>query len=400
MMKMLEGVMVIDLTQAYAGPFCTMTLADHGAKVIKVERLQGDQTRGWGPIVNDYSAYFAFLNRNKKGITLDLTTPRGKEVFLKLVKAADVVCENYKVGTMEKMGLGYEELKKVNPKLIYASISGFGTNGPLSSRPAYDIVAQAMSGLLSMTGPLGGPPVKAGPSIGDNNAGVYMALGVSMALYRRSVTGEGARIDVAMLDVLYSALENAVVAYTVVGEIHKPVGNIDPALAPFDSFEAQDGTFVMGTGTNKMWAQLCQEMGRTELIEDPRYNTNDNRCKNYLPGLKNIVEEWTKTKTIAEIEAILVRLSIPFGEIMDVGQITEHPQIQARNMVQVIDDPVLGKFRAPGIPLKVFGVSDKIEHAAPTLGQHNAEVLKELGYNDAEIDDLDKDGIITCLLDK
>ena len=201
MKKALEGVKVLDLTQAFSGPFCTMHLADHGAEVIKVERPgMGDQSRTWGPIVNDYSAYYTFLNRNKKGITLDLKSEQGREIFLKLVEDADVVCENFKVGTMEKLNLGYDVLKERNPRLIYASISGFGLTGPLAELPAYDIVAQAMSGLMSITGFPDNPPTKVGPSVGDNYTGTYMALGICMALYHREKTGQGQRLDVAMVD--------------------------------------------------------------------------------------------------------------------------------------------------------------------------------------------------------
>ena len=214
--KPLEGIRVLDLTQAYSGPFCTMNLADFGAEVIKIERPgTGDQTRTWGPFKNDYSAYFAYINRNKQGITLDLSTSEGKEVFFKLVEAADVVCENFRVGTMEKLGLGYEELKKINPRIIYGSISGFGLEGPLSKRPCYDIIAQGMSGMMSVTGYPENPPVKIGPSVGDNYSGAYLCMGILSALYNREKTGEGQRIDVAMVDTLFSIMENFVVKYTV-----------------------------------------------------------------------------------------------------------------------------------------------------------------------------------------
>ena len=240
-MKALEGIKIIDLTQAYSGPFCTMHLADHGAQVMKIERPgTGDQSRTWGPIVNDYSAYYAFLNRNKKSVSLDLRSDAGKEIFLKLVQDADVVCENFKVGTMEKLGLGYDQLKKINPKLIYASISGFGLNGPMAKLPAYDIIAQAMSGLMTITGFPENVPTKVGPSVGDNYTGAYMALGICMALYHREKTGAGQRLDVSMVDTLFSILENAVVEYTVAGKVPGRSGNADPGIAPFDAFMAKD----------------------------------------------------------------------------------------------------------------------------------------------------------------
>ena len=393
--KLLKGIVVLDMTQAYSGPFCAMNLADHGATVIKIERPgAGDQTRNWGPFKNDYSAYFAFLNRNKQGLTLNFTTAKGKKILLELVKNADVLCENFRVGTLEKYGLGYEDLAKVNPRLIYASISGYGTTGPYAARPAYDIVAQAMSGMMSITGYPENPPVKIGPSVGDNYSGTYLALGVSMALYNREKTGKGHRIDVAMFDTLYSVLENAVVTYTVGGEEPMRAGNSDPALAPFDAFQAKDGQVVLGCGTDAMWERLAQAMGRPELAKDPRFASNDLRCRNYMPALKEAVEAWSTTKTKAELEEIIVGIGIPFGQIQTVSQATEHPQIAARNMVQTINDPVIGPMRVPGIPIKVRGISDAVEKPAPTLGQDTDTLLGNLGYDKAAIESLRSEGIV------
>ena len=389
-MKLLEGITVLDLTQAYSGPFCTMHLADHGANVIKIERPpHGDQTRSWGPFKNGASAYYALINRNKNSVTLNLATDAGKELFLEMVKKADVVCENFRVGTMEALGLGYEKLREVNPRIIYGSISGFGLNGPLAERPAYDIVAQGMSGIMSITGFEDSMPTKIGPSLGDNYTGSYLALGIAMALFNREKTGQSHRIDVAMLDTLYSTLENAVVTYTVEGVVPGRVGNIDPAIAPFDTFDAKDGIFVMGVGTDKMWKELCRGMGNEALGEDPRFATNDLRVKNYKSVMRPILLEWTKTKTVAEIEEFLVGAGIPYGPVLDIAETTEHPQIKARNMIQEVDDPVMGKVRLVGIPIKVKGSPDNIERPAPTLGQHNDDMLKNfMGYDKAKIDKL------------
>lgn len=381
-MKALEGVKIIDLTQAYSGPFCTMHLADHGAQVIKIERPGiGDQSRTWGPIKNDYSAYYAFLNRNKKSLSLDLNSLEGKEIILKLVKDADVVCENFKVGTMEKLGLGYEELKKVNPRIIYASISGFGLNGPMAKLPAYDIVAQAMSGLMTITGFPENVPTKVGPSVGDNYTGTYLALGICMALYHREKTGEGQRLDVAMVDTLFSILENAVVEYTVAGKVPTRSGNADPGIAPFDSFMAKDGMIVMGVGTNKMWKKLCEMMEKPKLFDDPRYITNDDRCRNYLPDLKNDVEAFTRRKTKAELEQMMNEAGIPFGNIFSVPEVAEHPQLQARDMLVEVDDPVLGRIKIQGIPIKMHGTPGRVERPAPTLGENTDEILLQLGFS-------------------
>ncbi len=394
-MKALEGIRIIDLTQAYSGPFCTMHLADHGAEIIKIERPGiGDQSRTWGPIKNNYSAYYAFLNRNKKSISLDLGTSQGKEIFLKLAEDADVVCENFKVGTMEKLGLGYDVVKEINPRIVYASISGFGINGPMAKLPAYDIIAQAMSGLMTITGFPDNPPTKVGPSVGDNYTGTYLALGIMMALYHRELTGEGQRLDVSMVDTLFSILENAVVQYTVAGEIPGRNGNADPGIAPFDAFLAKDGMIVMGVGTNAMWKKLCNIMGRPDLFEDPRYLNNDARCRNYLPDLKDDVESFTRTKTKEELEVLLNEAGIPFGRIFTVAEAAKHPQLQAREMLIEVDDPVLGKIKIQGVPIKLHSTPGSVQQPAPMLGEHTTEILLQMGYSRDEIKNLHDRNIV------
>lgn len=401
MKRPLEGIRVLDLTQAYSGPFCTMNLADHGAEVIKIERPgSGDQTRAWGPMKNDYSGYYAYINRNKKGVTLNLQEEEGKEIFRKLLATADVVCENYKVGVLTKLGFSYEEMKKINPRIIYASISGFGLEGELSSRPAYDIVAQAMSGMMSVTGFADGPPCKIGPSVGDNYSGAYLCMGVLMALYQREKTGLGDRIDVAMVDTLFSVMENFVMEYTIDGKTPHRAGNQDPSIAPFDSFSAKDGDFVMGCGTNKMFAGLCQAMGREDLITNPLYETNIARCENYLTGeeggLKAIVENWTKTKTLVELEEIIAGLSIPFGNILTIPEAAEHPQLQSRNMLWEVEQPGMdATIKMPGTPIKIHSEEDKAQKGAPILGEDNAKVYGELlGLSKEEVEKLEANNII------
>lgn len=391
----LEGIRVLDLTQAYSGPFCTMNLADQGAEVIKIEVPgAGDQTRGWGPIKNDVSGYYSYVNRNKKGMTLNLKSEAGKKIFTELLKTADVVCENYKVGVLTKLGFPYEKMKEINPHIIYGSISGFGTNGPLKDHPAYDIVAQAMSGMMSVTGFSDNPPTKIGPSIGDNYSGAYLCMGILMALYNREKTGEGARIDVAMMDTLFSVMENMVMEYTVLG--HDPMrnGNADPAITPFDCFHAKDGDFVMGCGTDKLFITLADAMGKSYLYEDPRFDNNWHRTINYNDGLKEEIEEFTTKKTIQEMEDLLVELKIPFGRINTVGQATEHPQIAARNMIWTVDQPGIGEIRMPGCPIKIQGKPDEIRKCAPELGGDNETILESLGYSAAEIASFKENGAI------
>lgn len=395
MKRPLEGIRVLDLTQAYSGPFCTMNLADHGAEVIKIETPEkGDQTRGWGPMENGYSGYYAYINRNKKGITLNLKTEEGKQIFTELLKTADVVCENYKVGVLERLGFSYEKMKEINPRIIYGSISGFGLTGDLAPRPAYDIVAQAMSGMMSVTGFPDGPPCKIGPSIGDNYTGAYLCMGILMALYEREKTGVGRRIDVAMMDTLFSVMENFVVEYTIGGKTPHRAGNQDPSIAPFDSFHAKDGDFVMGCGTDKMFATLCDAMEQAELPKDARFDTNLHRCENYSI-LKPIIEAWTTTKTVKELEGIISSLKIPFGEILDIPQAAEHAQTKERNMLWEVFQPGMEQnIRIPGTPIKIHGEQDCIQKAAPVLGEDNAAVYGMLGYSDDALQVFVQKGII------
>ena len=395
MNKPLEGIRVLDLTQAYSGPFCTMHLADMGAEVIKVESMSGDQSRTWGPFKNDYSAYYAYVNRNKHGITLNLKTEEGKQILRELIKTSDVICENFKVGTFEKMGFTWETIHEINPRIIYGSISGYGLEGPLSKRPAYDIIAQGMSGMMSVTGHPESPMCKCGPSIGDNYTGTYLALGIMMALFQREKTGEGQRLDVSMVDTLFSVLENFVVMYTVGGITPKRQGNIDPSAAPFDSFVAKDGEFVMGCGVDKMYVSLCEAMGREDLITDPRYITNQDRCDNYLPDLKAQIEAWTKTKTIAELDEIIAGANIPFGPINDIPTICESQLIKDRNMLWTVNDPGLGEVRIPGCPIKIHGQVDDVQKAAPLLSEDTDKLLSGiLGFTEEQLKDLRSNGIV------
>lgn len=395
MSGILEGIRVLDLTQAYSGPFCAMHLADQGAEVIKIEPAQGEQSRFFTPLKNGGSAYYAYLNRNKKGMTLDLKNEEAKEVLWKLIETADVIIENFKVGKFEEMGFTYEKMKEVNPKIIYGSISGFGLDGPMAKRPCYDIVAQAISGMMSITGHIDSDCVKVGPSIADSFSGTYLSLGIMMALFNRERTGQGQRLDVAMIDTLFSIMENAVVTYTVEGTVPGRLGNMDPAVAPFDSFEAKDGEFVMGCGTKKMWESMCEMMGRPDLITNPKYATNEDRCANYLPDLKEEVNTWTRTKTIDELEELIVAAGIPFGRINDIGQITESDLIKRRNMLWEVYDPSIGEnIKIPGCPIKVHGQEDKPSKAAPDLGEDNEAILAELGYSETEIKALKESGAL------
>jgi CoA:oxalate CoA-transferase len=392
--KALEGVRIIDLTIAYNGPFCTMNLADQGAEVIKIERPEvGDQTRTWPPF-NDgatginCSGYYAFLNRNKKGMTLDLQSARGKEIFKKLVATADVVVNNFKTGTMEKLGIGYETLKEINPGIIYASASGFGSYGPLSERPAYDIIAQALGGIMSITGYDGGPPVKVGVGLGDNFTGTYLSYGIALALYNREKTGIGQKVEVAMTDTIISILEAAIVTYTMTGEMHGRVGNIDPYTAPFDMFEAKDGYIVMAAASQLLWEKLCRVMERPDFIDNPELATTGLRVKNYFTIIKPVMVEWAASHTLQELESKLYEAGIPHAPVLNIDQIVHHPNTKAREMVVSIDHPAIGKMEIPGVPVKLSATPGGVSFPAPLLGQHNEEILESLGYTKEEIEDL------------
>lgn len=395
--KPLSGVRVLDLTQAYSGPFCTMHLADQGAEVIKIEvPYVGDQTRSWEPMEGEASGYFSYINRNKLGMTLNLKTTEGKEIFKELVKTADVICENFRPGTMEKLGLGYDELKELNPGLIYASISGFGLEGPAASRPCYDVVAQAMGGMMSMTGPESGEIVKVGPAIADNYSGTYLSLGVVMALFQRERSGLGRRLDVSMVDTVFSILETGVVQYTIQGIVAKPEGNRDPVIAPFDAFRAKDGMFVMACGTNKFWRALCEAMGRPELAEDPRFINNSVRVENYIPTLKGLIEDWSTGLSLDELEEKISGAGVPFGRIQNIQQACESDLIRRRNMLWNIYDPAFDReISFPGTPIKMHGCKDAPERPAPMLGQHSEKILAELLHKSPEeIDTLKEKKVI------
>ena len=393
--KPLSGVLVLDLSQAYAGPFCTMHMADQGATVIKIEVPGvGDQSRTWEPVKDDKSGYFSYINRNKYGLSLNLKSDKGKDIFKKLVAKADVVVENFRVGTMEKLGVGYEILKEINPSIIYAQITGFGLDNRLAQRPCYDPVAQAMGGIMSITG--FEQPTKVGPAIGDSFSGTYMAAAISMALYQRAVTGMGRRIDVSMLDTIFSILDSAVVEYTYKGNISKPNGNADLSISPFDSFKAKDGMYILACGSDKFFRKFCDVMEQPELADDTRFATNSARVQNHNSLLKPIIEDWSSHKTLDELEELIAGAGIPFGRIQNVKDLCEMDVIKERNMLWKIDDPFLGeRITVPGTPIKMHGCEDVPQRPAPMIGQHTAELLGELlGTKPEEVEQLKAEGVV------
>ncbi|MFZ5754973.1 MAG: CaiB/BaiF CoA transferase family protein, partial [Bacillota bacterium] len=369
----LAGVKVLDMTRVLAGPFATMMLADFGAEVIKIERPEvGDDSREFGPFVDGFSAYFASLNRGKKSLTLELKIPEGKAVFLDLVKKVDVLVENFRPGTMEKLGLGYEELKKVNPRLIYAASSGFGQTGPYAHKAAYDMIVQGMGGIMSITGEPGRPPVRVGASIGDITAGLFTAYGIMTALYHREKTGLGQLVDVAMLDCQVAILENAIARYAVTGKAPEPLGTRHPSITPFQAYKTQDDWIIVAVGNDQLWAKFCKVIGREELIDDSRFITNAKRTE-HVEELGNILEEIFKTKSFAQWMKELDAAGIPCGPINTVDKLFNHPQINSREMLVKVKIPQDKEIVAPGVPVKLSETPGGVQGPAPALGEHTDE---------------------------
>ena len=391
--KPLEGLKVIDLTTALNGPFCTMILADYGAEVLKIEPLGGEQCRTWGPLdeKSGESGFFNYVNRNKKGATLNLKTEKGLQMFYELVKDADILVENYRGGVTKKLKIDYETIRKINPNIIYSSGSGFGQYGPITHRPCYDIVAQAMGGMVNLTGFKDTDPVKVGPSVADHVAGIYLAVGTLLALHHRDVTGEGQHVDVAMFDTIFSLLENALVNYTVGGFISQRNGNVDPSIAPFDIFKCKDGFVALGVGNDKLFQTFCRTIGHEELLEDPRYTTNDLRCNNYVPDLQNVIIDWCKDYNKSEVEAIMDEAGIPCGPVLNVKEAIEHPHIQARDMMVHCEHPTAGDQYFQGCVMKLSETPGSVDFPSPLLGQHNAEIF---GLTEEEVAQLKEEGVL------
>lgn len=379
MTKALEDVTVLDLTRVLAGPFCTMMLADYGANVIKIEMPgKGDDTRSFGPLKNGASMYYANVNRGKKGVTLNLKAEEGKQIFKDLVRQADVVVENYRPGVMDKLGLGYDVLKAVNPQIIYAAVSGFGCYGPNHQRPGYDIIAQATGGLMSITGEPGGHPIRVGNAMGDVLGGMNLTIGILMAIHARRLTGKGQRVDVSLVDSVVASLETGTQRFFASGKQPELMGNRYAAAYPYDSFKAKDGLFVIGCGNDKLFKLLCEKvLYKPELLQDPRFETNLKRCDHHAE-LKPIIEEWSHQYTIDEAVEKILQAGVPAALINDLYRITTDPHIaQAREMFVPLHHPVIGDMKVNGNPVKLMDTKADISVPAPNLGQDNGAVYKE-----------------------
>lgn len=376
----LAGITVLDLTRVLAGPYCTMMLCDLGARIIKVERPGvGDDARQIGPFIKGKSAYFVSLNRGKESIALDLKDEADRAVFEALLERADVLIENFRAGTMEKLGYGWDTLHARYPGLIYAAVSGFGHTGPYRERPAYDLVVQAMGGIMSLTGQPGSGPTRVGTSVGDITAGLFVCTGINAALFHRSQTGEAQKIDVGMLDCQVAILENAVARYQATGDVPTPLGSRHPSITPFDSFATGDGLLVIAAGNDSLFASLCRALERSDLAGDDRFASNELRTE-HQDALKLELEHTLRARGSEAWLEVLTQAGVPCGPIQDVGQVLEDPQVRARNMVVPLDEPGLNNFNVAGNPIKISGVEDQTRRpAAPVLDGNRAALLAELG---------------------
>ncbi len=391
----LEGLVVVDLTRVLAGPYATMILADLGAEVIKIEQPgQGDEARGVGPFKNGVSAYFTSINRGKRSVTLDLKKPRGRDILLGLLEGADVLCENFRPGVMGRLGLDYASLAPRFPRLVYAATSGFGQTGPDAGRPAYDLVVQARSGLMSITGEPGGPPVRVGVSISDLSGALFTLVGLFSALEARHRTGRGQMVDVALLDSTVALLENAVLRYDITGESPGPLGTRHPTVTPFEAFATRTAPIVIAVSNDAQWRRFCDASGRDDLAADLRFATNQSRTAHYEALRAELVKTFAAHSAEAWLE-MLSRADVPCGPIQTVGEAVEDPQITARGMIAEVLQPRLGRLRMAWTPVRLSETPPVGARPAPDLGEHTEAVLRErLGLSEADLERLWGEGVI------
>jgi crotonobetainyl-CoA:carnitine CoA-transferase CaiB-like acyl-CoA transferase len=374
----LAGVRIIDLTRVLAGPFCSMSLGDMGAEVIKVEEPgKGDDTRGWPPFANGESTYFMSVNRNKQSLTLNMKAPEGQAILRRLIAKADVVIENFRPGTMERLGFSYDVLRKLNPRLIYCSISGFGESGPESSRPGYDLIVQGESGIMDLTGFPDGPPVKVGNSIGDLVAGMAAAQGVTLALLARGKTGKGQKVEIGMLDVMASLLTYQAGLYWNAGGRPTRRGNQHPSIVPYEVFQAQDAYMTLGVANNSLWERMCRAIGREDLAKDARFDSEAKRVTN-RDALGPLLNSTFSTRPAAEWLTRLDKAGVPAGRIKTVAEVCESEHLRARGMFVRLAHPKAGAVTAMGVPIRLWDTPGAAQAPAPLLGQHTDGILSGL----------------------
>jgi crotonobetainyl-CoA:carnitine CoA-transferase CaiB-like acyl-CoA transferase len=393
----LAGIRVVDLTRVMTGPYCTMMLGDLGADVIKVEMPgKGDDTRAWGPpFLNGEAAYFLSVNRNKRSIAVDLKSGAGKEIIWKLIDSADVVVENFSPGTIARLGFGWEAVHARNPRVVMASISGFGQTGPGSQRTAYDLVVQGMGGIMSVTGPVGGPPTKHGIPIGDIGAGMFAAYAIAAALVRRGTTGEGQYIDVSMLGGQIALLTYQAGAYFATGEVPKPAGNAHSIIVPYDAFPTADGFVIVAVGNDNLYQRFCAALGMTEAAADPGFATNRDRVSNKV-RLYEHINRAMADKTTAEVVALLDKVNVPCGPISTLDEVFANEQVLHTGQKRTVQHPTAGEITLTGFPYAFSEGELRVEHCPPLLGEQTTDILSELGYTSEEIDGLIADGAVAA----
>jgi CoA:oxalate CoA-transferase len=392
----LDGLLVLDFTRVLSGPYCTMQLGDMGARVIKIEQPKtGDDTRAWGPpFVNGESAYFLSINRNKESFTLDLKSPRALEVLTPLLARADVIVENFRPGTMQRLGLAYGQLSAKFPRLVYCSISGFGQTGPRSREAGYDAVVQAEGGLMSVTGAPGGQAYRLGVAISDIVSGMFAAQGVAFALLARERTGRGQYVDIGMLDATAALLTYQAANYFATGVVPGRLGNRHPTIVPYETFEASDGEFVIAVGNDDQWRRLCAAIGRPDLGTDERFATNRTRAANY-ETLRPLLSAALGGRTRAQWVEGLRQAGVPCGSVRDVGEVLADPHLQARDMILSIEHAVAGAVRVTGVPIKLSDTPGSVRTPPPGLGQHTREILiRDAGFDEAVVDELVASGVV------
>jgi crotonobetainyl-CoA:carnitine CoA-transferase CaiB-like acyl-CoA transferase len=388
--KPLDGILVIDLSRVLAGPYCTMELADMGATVVKIELPgSGDDTRAYGPpFLHGESTYFMSVNRNKKSLTLNLKHARGKEILRQLLQKGDVLVENFRPGTLDGLGFGYDVVHACNPQLIYCSISGFGQTGPYAQRPGYDLIAQAEGGVMSLTGEPDDPPVKVGLSFADITAGMNAFSGILLALLARQRTGEGQRVDVSLLDCQVALLTYQAGIYFATGRSPERLGNKHPSITPYETFEAKDGHIIIACGNQGFWERFCKLAGLDHLLGDERFTTMKKRVEN-RHELTPLVAAGVKTRTRREWYTLLDREGIPCGLIKNVAEVCTDPQVLARDMVVQLNHPTAGPISVNGVPIKLSATPGEVSEPPPLLGQHTETVLADiLGYTADQIAEL------------
>jgi crotonobetainyl-CoA:carnitine CoA-transferase CaiB-like acyl-CoA transferase len=376
----LNGLRVVDLTHVLAGPFCTMLLGDMGADVIKIEEPdRGDDTRGWAPYIDGWSSYFLGVNRNKRSVALNLKTPAGAEALGRLLSASDVLVENFRPGTLERLGFGYDELHALNPRLIYASVSGYGQTGPRRDLAGYDPVLQAEAGLMDVTGTAEGPPVRVGVAMTDYVAGLFLLSGILLALRHRDRTALGQYVDISLFDSLMSTMTLPAGIFLATGQKPSRMGNRHPSIAPYETFAARDGSVMVCAGNPRLWEQFCAAIGRPDLPADPRFATNGNRLLNRA-ALVEIVESTFSQLTVDEVVGRLEDHGVPCGRVRSIDEALDDPQVLARDMLLSMSHEALGQVSVIGNPLKLSGAPPSYRLPPPALGEHTTEVLESLGY--------------------